>query len=222
MKRSAKSDATGNHSTEIGSPELSATPKTERSMTIGDKDTAVRSATIVSVGSRCHAERVSPAEIADDFTSVPDPRATRTEPTPHYGTEIAALDAVTGGGLSPGDLWLFVGAPGEGRSTLLTSIAGHLAREHRLQTYLVSTRDPARVVSGRLHAGQLVPAAEPGQAMATILRKRRGPRCAFSVGFFSTSTPDSAIERRGNRPHPGGVVRRRNDGRSIARRNRQE
>lgn len=50
---------------------------------------------------RCHAERVSPPEIADDFTSVPDPRATRTEPTPHYGTGIAALDAVTGGGLKP-------------------------------------------------------------------------------------------------------------------------
>ncbi|WP_297701048.1 hypothetical protein [Mycobacterium sp.] len=34
-------------------------------------------------------------------------------------------------------------------------------------------------------SGQLVPAVEPGQAMLTILRNRRGPRCAFSVGFFA-------------------------------------
>lgn len=37
---------------------------------------------------------------------------------------------------------------------LLTQLAGHLALEHHLPTYLVSTRDPTADVSARLHANR--------------------------------------------------------------------
>lgn len=83
---------------------------------------------------------------------------------------------------SPGDLWLLIGAPGEGRSTLLTSIAGHLAREHRLQTYLVSTRDPARVVSGRLHANETgIPLGHILEYRLTSVAEERLSRCTHKL-----------------------------------------
>ena len=69
-----------------------------------------------------------------------------------YGTGLTALDAVTGGGISPGDLWVIISAPGQGRSMLLTQFAGHVALHHGVPTYLVSNRDSADVVSARLHA----------------------------------------------------------------------
>ncbi len=52
---------------------------------------------------------------------------TKTERVP---SGIAELDTVLGGGIVPGSLVLIGGDPGIGKSTLLTEVAAHLAKEH--------------------------------------------------------------------------------------------
>jgi len=89
----------------------------------------------------------------EDFAPVPDLGLAADLPTT-YGTGLTALDDITGGGVRPGDLWVVTGRPGQGRSMLLTQLAGHLALEHRMPTYLVSDRDPASLVAARLHANR--------------------------------------------------------------------
>lgn len=87
----------------------------------------------------------------DEFAPVID-AARAAGPTATYRTSLTALDTITGGGIRPGELWLITGRPGQGRSMLLTQLAGYLALEHQLPTYLISERDPAAVVAARLHA----------------------------------------------------------------------
>lgn len=70
---------------------------------------------------------------------------------PRYSTGLSELDARLGG-VAAGELWVLTGAPGQGRSMLLTQLALRLACEHQVPTWLGSTRDPALAVSGRLHA----------------------------------------------------------------------
>lgn len=86
-----------------------------------------------------------------DFAPVPDPILDAEQPTA-YCTGLTALDTITGGGIRPGDLWVITGRPGQGRSMLVTQLAGHLALQHQVPTYLVSDRDSATVVAARLHA----------------------------------------------------------------------
>jgi replicative DNA helicase len=94
---------------------------------------------------------VSSSAETEDFAPIAGSFAEGAEPTPWCGTGLAALDAVTGG-IWRGDLWLVTGAPGQGRSSFVTQIAGYAACEHGLSTYLVSNRDSAEVVAARLHA----------------------------------------------------------------------
>ena len=89
---------------------------------------------------------------SETFVAVPDPLQASPSATVCYSTGLADLDVVAGGGICPGDLWVIVSAPGQGRSMLLTQLASHLAVEHAVPTYLVSNRDSAAVVSARLHA----------------------------------------------------------------------
>jgi predicted ATP-dependent serine protease len=69
---------------------------------------------------------------------------------PRYATGINVLDARLTG-LGTGELWVLTSAAGQGRSTLLTQIATHLAAQHRVPTSFLSSRDSAQVVSARGH-----------------------------------------------------------------------
>lgn len=69
---------------------------------------------------------------------------------PHT-TGLAELDGVTGG-FERGQVWIVVGSPGQGRSTLAVQWASLLAGVHGFETQLVSMRDPARKVAARLVA----------------------------------------------------------------------
>lgn len=70
---------------------------------------------------------------------------------PRYSTGLRELDDRLGG-LAAGELWVLTGAPGQGRSVLLTQLARRLACDHGVPTWLSSNRDPGVVVSGRMHA----------------------------------------------------------------------
>lgn len=66
-------------------------------------------------------------------------------------TGFAVIDEVTGG-FESGQVWIVVGTPGQGRSTLATQWALLLASQHEFATHLVSRRDPVRKVASRLAA----------------------------------------------------------------------
>jgi replicative DNA helicase len=68
---------------------------------------------------------------------------------PRHSTGLAALDERVGG-LAAGELWVLTGTPGQGRSSLLAQVAAAFACDHALSTWLISNRDPAPVVAGRL------------------------------------------------------------------------
>jgi replicative DNA helicase len=70
---------------------------------------------------------------------------------PTRTTGFPELDDVTGG-FEPGQVWIVVGTPGQGRSTLAAQWALPLAMEHHFETHLVSRRDPAHKVAARLAA----------------------------------------------------------------------
>jgi replicative DNA helicase len=71
--------------------------------------------------------------------------------SPRFSTGLGELDARIGG-IGTGEVWFIIGAPGQGRSMLLTQFAARLALHHRVPTWLAADRDPSHVVSGRLHA----------------------------------------------------------------------
>ncbi len=54
------------------------------------------------------------------------------------------LDRVLGGGLVPGSLVLFAGDPGIGKSTLLASVAGHVALHEGEVLYVRRRNRPSR------------------------------------------------------------------------------
>lgn len=82
---------------------------------------------------------------------IPEPLLPGGWSAARYATGINDLDArITR--LGKGELWIFTSAPGQGRSTLLTQIATHLATQHRVPTWFVSSRDPAHIVSARAHS----------------------------------------------------------------------
>lgn len=83
--------------------------------------------------------------------SVPPPVVPGGWGSPRFTTGLGELDARVGG-IGTGELWLIIGAPGQGRSMLLTQLAARLALHHQVPTWLAADRDPAHVVSGRLHA----------------------------------------------------------------------
>jgi replicative DNA helicase len=87
----------------------------------------------------------------DGQATLPDPAFPGGWGGPRYSTGLHELDERLGG-VGTGEMWVVAGAPGQGRSMLLTQLARRLACEHEVPTWLSSNRDPAVVVSGRLHA----------------------------------------------------------------------
>jgi len=81
------------------------------------------------------------------------------QPTPdRVSTGFADLDEATGGPRA-GDIWLVVGTPGQGVSTLLTQWAGRWSTQHDWDTWLICPRDDAAACTTRLQASLgLVPA----------------------------------------------------------------
>jgi replicative DNA helicase len=86
-----------------------------------------------------------------DSRPVPSPVVSGGWGGPRYSIGLRELDGRLGG-LASGELWVLTGAPGQGRSMLLTQLARRLACDHGVPTWLASNRDPAVVVSGRMHA----------------------------------------------------------------------
>jgi replicative DNA helicase len=99
-------------------------------------------------GGGCDGALVTPVDAA---TPLPHPVVPRGWGAPRYSTGLRELDDRLDG-LAAGELWVLTGAPGQGRSMLLTQLARRLACDHGVPTWLSSNRDPAVVVSGRMHA----------------------------------------------------------------------
>jgi replicative DNA helicase len=102
----------------------------------------------VSGGGGCNAAPVTPVDAA---TLPPPPVVPGGWGAPRYSTGLRELDDRLGG-LAARELWVLTGAPGQGRSMLVTQLARRLACDHGVPTWLSSNRDPAVVVSGRIHA----------------------------------------------------------------------
>lgn len=78
--------------------------------------------------------------------------AIESSETPRFSTRIADLDRVLGGGVVPGSIVLVGGEPGIGKSTLLTQVAGELAKSDQKVLY-ISGEESAKQV--RLRAERL-------------------------------------------------------------------
>lgn len=95
--------------------------------------------------------------------------------TPEFWpTGLSSLDEVVGG-MTAGRVWLIIGAPGEGKSTLLTQLAFRLAVDLGIRVQLASPIDDADQVRARLMAlagvGRLSYPA-PGVTSGTQARNR--------------------------------------------------
>lgn len=77
--------------------------------------------------------------------------AWRNDLSPLRTTGFSGVDDMTGG-FEPGQVWIIVGTPGQGKSTLATQWALLLASQHGFVTHLVSRRDPVRKTAARLMA----------------------------------------------------------------------
>lgn len=67
------------------------------------------------------------------------------QPSPTVGSGLADLDSLTGG-MQPGRVWVVTGAPGQGRTALLTQWAAAVAGQPGQTVHLVTPREsPARV-----------------------------------------------------------------------------
>ncbi len=69
----------------------------------------------------------------------------------YWPTGITGLDDLVGG-MGPGRVWLVTGAPGQGKSTLLTQLAFRMAVEHGASVLFASPLDDADLVRARLLA----------------------------------------------------------------------
>ncbi|WP_203338758.1 ATPase domain-containing protein [Nocardioides limicola] len=69
----------------------------------------------------------------------------------YLSTGIAGLDDLVGG-MTPGHVWLVIGTPGQGKSTLLTQLAFRMGVEHGASVRLASPLDEADLVRARLLA----------------------------------------------------------------------
>lgn len=93
----------------------------------------------------------APAAVPEPITTIAGAEITR------FSTGSSELDRVLGGGIVPASLVLVGGDPGIGKSTLLLSLAAHLAREQGTVLY-VSGEESARQI--RLRAERLDALAE--------------------------------------------------------------
>lgn len=68
-----------------------------------------------------------------------------------WSTGLHVLDELLGG-MGPGRLWLVIGSPGEGKSTLLTQLAFRMAVDHKADVSLAAPLEDADLVRARLLA----------------------------------------------------------------------
>src|SRR3954470_18983426 len=96
-------------------------------------------AVLTSISGSAAGRAIAPSSPAVPISSI-DPGSTR-----HFGTGVAELDRVLGGGLVPGSVTLLAGDPGVGKSTLLLEVVHQWAQCGRRALYL----------SGEESAGQI-------------------------------------------------------------------
>lgn len=93
-----------------------------------------------------HSGRVMTALEAVEALEARNRNRTTTKPT-----GFTRVDEVTGG-FARGQVWIIVGTPGQGRSTLATQWALRLAAQLDMRTDLISLKDPEHRVAVRLLA----------------------------------------------------------------------
>ncbi|MGF9757633.1 DnaB-like helicase C-terminal domain-containing protein [Microvirga sp. 0TCS3.31] len=82
---------------------------------------------------------------------LPDVMEQWAPPAQVASTGIASLDRLTAG-MAPGRVWLVVGNPGEGRTTLLAQWAAAIARVPDQHVHLVAPREMPHAIAARLHS----------------------------------------------------------------------
>ncbi len=109
-------------------------------------------------------------------------------------TGIGEFDRTLGGGVVPGSLILIGGDPGIGKSTLLTQVAGNIAREHGLTLY-VSGEESAEQIklrAGRLGADHpdLMLASETDVAQVAAYAQSMKPKFLIIDSIQTMQSPD--------------------------------
>ncbi len=93
-------------------------------------------------------------------------REIASDSTPRLATGIAELDRLLGGGIVPGSIVLLGGAPGIGKSTLITMALGLMASAGRSTLYVSGEESAAQI---RLRAARLEAGATPGALDVPVL-----------------------------------------------------
>jgi DNA repair protein RadA/Sms len=128
-------------------------------------------------------------------------------------TGIGEFDRVLGGGIVPGSLVLIGGDPGVGKSTLLTGMAGYVARTHG-QILYVSGEESAEQIklrAGRLGADHenLLVASETDVAQIALYVQTLKPRYLIIDSIQTMQSPDTESA-------PGTVSQVRSSGAAFA------
>ena len=115
-------------------------------------------------------------------------------------TGIGEFDRVLGGGVVPGSLILIGGDPGVGKSTLLTGVAGNLAREHGTVLYVSGEEsvEQIKLRASRLGAEHedLLLASETDVAQVAVYAQQLKPKYLIIDSIQTMQSPDV------DSPHP--------------------
>jgi DNA repair protein RadA/Sms len=140
----------------------------------------------------------SPGEHAAAVAAKPIPiGAVRAEEAARISTGVAELDRVLGGGLVPGSLVLVGGEPGVGKSTLLLTALGEIARDGR-RALLVTGEESSAQVSlraarlGGAEAVEILAETELDAVCATLESERPDVCVIDSVQTLHASALGSA------------------------------
>ena len=93
-------------------------------------------------------------------------RELAADSTPRLATGVTELDRLLGGGIVPGSMVLLGGAPGIGKSTLITMALGLMAAAGRSTLYVSGEESAAQI---RLRAERLEAGAAPGSLDVPVL-----------------------------------------------------
>ena len=141
-----------------------------------------------------HASARSPA--AQAKVPVPLGEVTASE-TPRMTTAVPELDRVLGGGLVPASVVLVAGEPGVGKSTLLLSVLGAIARDGKRALLVTGEESPAQVSLraariGGAEAVDILAETELEAVCATLVRERPDVCVVDSVQTLYASEVGSA------------------------------
>ena len=129
-------------------------PQSEEWNTLAEERAPSRAATKRPVGARSAA--AGPVVL----------RELSRDSTPRLATGITELDRLLGGGIVPGSMVLLGGAPGIGKSTLITMALGLMAASGRSTLYVSGEESAAQI---RLRAERLEAGAAPGALDVPVL-----------------------------------------------------